>query len=579
MKKKLVCFLLCACMLAGTFLMTGCSTAGTADGTNAEGTTGNASSLDRSSMTLSLWVPTSEDTTEEALYAVEEAINQITQAEYDTAVKLYAIPDSEYDSTVRERVTMLETRIKESEQKAIDERKKQIEAAKNGEAYVAETTEYENPNMDGEYSLVVRGASGYTPVEKNQMDIFLIRGEENYDYYAENYYIEALDEEIENNSKVLKSCIYPDFFVAAQNAGSVYGIPNNHAIGEFTYFLVNKRLVAEEYLNPDKLSSLSDCQQFIEDIAKYHKDVTPIYGDYAPSYYRFWSGKDQATFSTLASRIMGDTPLEEVSFSNIFKFNNYTSNLYLYKSFKEKGYVATTEPAEFGVGYVRCSAQDVQKYADDYYISTYLRPEGTRADYLQSVFAVSTYTKSVSRSMEIITMLNTNTKLRTILQYGAEGVHWKYDEENSDIIVKLSDEYKMNIEDTGNEFMTYPDYGVSMDGWKFAKEQNLQSYYPITGNFTNYQNEANAQLLAGFDAFNAQIKTRIDGMSAEEFRSSIAGLANEVEKNDYFQKLTYVPSDNDSKTGRTEDKGWVAGASIQNLWNEYLNEVNGEESK
>ena len=148
MKKKLVCFLLCVCMLAGTFLMTGCTTAGDADGSNAEGTTGDASNHVRSSMTLSLWVPTSEDTTEEALYAVEEAINQITQPEYETAVKLYAIPDSQYDQVVKDRLALLETRIKESEQKAIEERKKQIEAAKRGEAYVAETTEYENPNMD-----------------------------------------------------------------------------------------------------------------------------------------------------------------------------------------------------------------------------------------------------------------------------------------------------------------------------------------------------------------------------------------------------------------------------------------------
>lgn len=577
MKKKLACILLCACMLAGTFLMTGCTPASdnTVNMQSGDETTGNTSGLDRSSMTLSLWVPTSPDTTEEAIYAVEEAINQITQPEFDTAIKLYAIPDDQYDKVIKDRITLLETRINEAEQKAIDQRKAEIEAAKKGESAVAETTEYENPNMDGEYSLVVRGASGYTPVERNQMDIFLIHGQEDYDYYAENYYIESLSEEIANSSKSLKSFIYPAFFTAAENEGNIYGVPNNHAVGEFTYFLVNKRLVEEEYLDPAKLTSLSDCQQFIEDVAKYHKDVTPIYGDYAPSYYRFWSGKDQATFSALASRITADTPIEEVAFNNIFSYNNYTSNFYLYKHFKELGYVTTTEPKEFGVGYVKCSAEEVQKYADKYNIITYLRPEGTRADYLESVFAVSTFTKSTSRSMEIITMLNTDEKLRTTLQYGAQGVHWKYDEENSDIIVKLSDEYKMNIEDTGNEFITYPDYGKSMDNWKYAKEQNLNSYYPITGNFKNYQNEDNAALLAEFDAFNADLKKRIDGMKADEFKSAIASLENEVEKNNCFQKLTYVPSDNDSKTGKTEENGWVASASIKNLWNEYFNEYMG----
>ncbi len=576
MNKKLVCILLCVCMLAGTFLMTGCSVAGgDSSAVGGEETTGTASSLDRSSMTLSLWVPTSKDTTEEALYLAEEAINRITQTEFDTAIKLYGIPEDEYDAVIKDRITTLETRVNEAEQKAIEQRKKEIEAAKNGEDYIPDSTAYENPNMDGDYSLVVRGASGYTPIEKNQMDIFLIHGEEDYDYYAENYYIESLDEEITNSCKVLKSYIYPDFFTAAQNDGTVYGVPNNHAVGEFTYFLVNKRLTEEEFLNPDKLTSLSDCQEFIEDVAKYHKDVTPIYGDYAPSYYRFWSGKDQATFSTLASRIMYSTPIEEVAFNNIFSYNNYTSNFYLYKMFKEKGYVATTEPKEFGVGYVTCSAEEVQKYADDYNIITYLRPEGKRADYLKSVFAVSCFTKSTARSMEIITMLNTDTELRTILQYGAEGTHWKYDEEDKNIIVKLSDDYKMNIEDTGNEFITFPDYGKSMDAWKYAKEQNLNSYYPITGNFLNYQNESNAELLAGFDKFNAEIWNRINNMKSDEFKASIASLEGEVEDNEYFQKLSYIPSDNDSRTGRTEENGWFASASITNLWTEYFNELMG----
>ena len=129
MNKKFVCVLLCVCMLAGSLMMTGCSVTGDSTGTGADETTGSGSSLDRSSMTLSLWVPTSKDTTEEAVYAVEEAINRITQAEYDTAIKLYAIPEDEYDEVIKERVTLLETRINEAEQKAIEQRKEQIKDA------------------------------------------------------------------------------------------------------------------------------------------------------------------------------------------------------------------------------------------------------------------------------------------------------------------------------------------------------------------------------------------------------------------------------------------------------------------
>lgn len=577
MKRKLVCILLCLACVVTCGIFAGCEDVET--NTPADGSTGtDTSSVDRSSMTLTLWVPTSDDTTEEAIYAVEEAINAITQAEFDTAVKLYAIPTSQYDQTVKERLELIQKRTEEEEQLAIDKRKEEIEAAKNGETLVEESTAYENPNMDGDLSLVVRGASGYSNVEKNQMDIFLIRGEADFNYYADNFFLSELNEEISGNSKVLNTYIFPDFLTAATIDGTLYGIPNNHEVGEFTYFLVNKRLVAEEYLDPDKLTSLADCESFIEDVANYHKDVTPVYGDYSPSYYRFWSGNDQDTFSVLASRVTYETKIENVSFDNIFTINNYTKNYSLYKKLKEKNYVSTGDVAEFGVGYVTCTADEVKQYEDDYYINIFKRPMGTSADYLENVFAVSNYTKSTSRSMEIITMLNTDTELRTILQYGAEGIHWKYDEENSDIIVKLSDEYKMNIYETGNLYMTYPDYGVGLDYWETAKQQNLMSYIPVTYALTDYVNEYNQDSINKINQLSAQIWAQMESMTSEEFDNNISKFAAQVNSSEAFQKLTYIPSDSDAKKGRTPENGWTPEGSLVYMWQEYVNQINGTDS-
>lgn len=577
MKRKLVCILLCLVCVVTCGMFAGCEDV--ESNTPADGSTGtDTSSDDRSSMTLTLWVPTSDDTTEEAIYAVEEAINAITQAEFDTAIKLYAIPTSQYDQTVKERLELIQKRTEEEEQLAIDKRKEEIEAAKNGETLVEESTAYENPNMDGDLSLVVRGASGYTNVEKNQMDIFLIRGEDNFNYYTDNMMLSELNEEISGNSKVLSTYIFPDFLTAATIDGTLYGIPNNHEVGEFTYFLVNKRLVAEEYLDPDKLASLADCESFIEDVANYHKDVTPVYGDYSPSYYRFWSGKDQDTFSVLASRVTYEAKIENVSFDNIFTLNNYTKNYSLYKKLKEKNYVSTGDVAEFGVGYITCTADEIKQYEDDYYINVFKRPVGTSADYLENVFAISTYTKSVKRSMEIITMLNTDTELRTILQYGAEGTHWKYDEENSNIIVKLSDEYKMNIYETGNLYMTYPDYGVTLDYWDTAKEQNLMSYIPVTYALTDYVNEYNQDAINKIDQLSAQIWAQMESMTSEEFDNNISKFAAQVNNSEAFQKLTYIPSDNDAKKGRTPENGWNTEGSLAYMWQEYVNQINGTDS-
>lgn len=585
MKHKFLCILLCFSMLVSGILLSGCAnnkeTTNTSTDTTGEEGDGGAVK-DRSTMTLTLWVPTSPDTTEEAIAQTEEAINQVTQPLYDTAIKLYAIPEDEYDEAIRERVQTIEKTIEEQEQAEIERRKQEIENAKNGEdgaTTTAAQTTARPSETESKYSMIVTSAPEYPHVESTQMDIFLMRGLEEYEYYANNMYLSPLDEDLAGSSKVLKSYIYPDFLSAAMIDGATYGIPNNHAVGEYTYFLVNKRLIEEEYEDPETITSLESAQRFIENVAAYHQDVTPIYGVYEPSYYEYWSGQDPQTFSVLASRITKNSSYDvDVSsvFRNIFSISNYTQNTYLYKSYVEQGYVSTADDVgEFGVGFVKATPEEIAAYEDSYYINIHQAPRGTREEYCRAVFGVSSYTKDVSRSMEIITMLNTNTELRTILQYGVEGTHWKYDEEDSSYIVQLSDAYKMNLMDTGNMFITYPDYGETLDYWDAAKTQNLDSYYPITLSFEGYQNEDNKALLEEFDAFNRQIKAEVDAMSAAEFKTNVdnGSLRERVENNEAYKKLTYVPSASDPNAGKTVENGWLPTGSIVNLWTEYVTEL------
>lgn len=586
MKHKFLCILLCLSMLTSGILLSSCANDKSGGNAGTETTEGDGNGAvgvgPRSTMTLTLWVPTSPDTTEEAIAQVEEAINQVTQPMYDTAIKLYAIPEDEYDEAVRDQVHAIETRIEEQEQAEIEKRKQEIENAKNGvdeDVTTAAETTGRASETESKYSLIVSSAPEYPHVESTQMDIFLMHGVDDYEYYANNLYLSPLDEELSGSSKTIKSYIYPDFLTAAMIDGTTYGIPNNHAVGEYTYFLVNKRLVEEEYLDPATLISLETTQQFVQDVAAYHPGVTPVYGVYEPNYYEYWSGQDPETFSVLTSRINAassyDTDVKNI-FQNIFSMYNYTQSTYLYKSYVEQGYVSTADDVgEFGVGFVKGTPEDIAKYEDEYYINIHQAPRGTKEDYCSAIFGISSYTKSVSRSMEILTLLNTDTEFRTILQYGAEGIHWKYDEEDDSFIVKLSDEYKMNLMDTGNMFITYPDYGETLDYWASAKAQNLDSYYPITLTFDEYQNEDNETLLKELDAFNRQIKAEVDAMSAAEFKANVDNgtLKDRVEQNDAYQKLTYVPADGDASSGKTEENGWNASASIVNLWKEYVTEL------
>ena len=243
MKRRLVSFLLCVALLFTGIMATGCADLEDDEDPTETGEEEN-DGLTRSGMTLTLWVPTQEGTTEESLELVEEAINKITQAEFDTAIKLYGIPTADYEDAVKKQVEDINTRVEEAEKKAQERRKAEREAAKRGETLPPEE-EDDDDTIKNPYDLIVDSGAGYPHVEENQMDIFLIRGYDNYRYYTDNFYVQSLNEEINGTSKILKSYIYPSFFDAAEVDGTIYGVPNNHALGEYTYLLVNKDLATK----------------------------------------------------------------------------------------------------------------------------------------------------------------------------------------------------------------------------------------------------------------------------------------------------------------------------------------------
>ena len=334
MKRRLVSFLLCVALLFTGIMATGCADLEEDEDPTETGEEEN-DGLTRSGMTLTLWVPTQEGTTEESLELVEEAINKITQAEFDTAIKLYGIPTADYEDAVKKQVEDINTRVEEAEKKAQERRKAEREAAKRGETLPPEE-EDDDDTIKNPYDLIVDSGAGYPHVEENQMDIFLIRGYDNYRYYTDNFYVQSLNEEINGTSKILKSYIYPSFFEAAEVDGTIYGVPNNHALGEYTYLLVNKDLATKYGYTQKDLMTAVNCSQFVEDVAANEAGVTPVWGNITPSYMQYWSGRGAKSFSVLASRVTASQNIDEVKVENVFNITDFVDNTYLQKLFTEK---------------------------------------------------------------------------------------------------------------------------------------------------------------------------------------------------------------------------------------------------
>ncbi len=554
MNKKLTSLFLA--LLLGASTLVSCSSS-TGDNETVEASADTEESS-RISMTLTLWLPTSDDTTEEAILATQDAINMLTQSKFDTAIELHAIPEDEYQEAIDARMAEIAAKKEEEalaeeaaleaakalKEQGIEAEETKVETNEDGEPI--ETDEDGNPIVEDEEETYVNELGitvvKYPEVEETQMDIFLVQGYENYKRYIEEEAIQQLDAELSGTSKILKTYIYPTFLTLA-NKGGTYAIPNNRPMGEYEYLLINKALVEEYDYDIENLNTLIKCEDFIADIGYQNLDgVVPLLDTYDASNMVYWSGNGE--WSLLGSQITAVMDYNVKCMpKSLISTPVYTNTLLMMKRLQEQGYVGdgTLEEGEkFAVGVIRGGKEVLDKYEEEYYVQTYTKPMADGEDIYGNMFAVSTYSKNLARSMEIITMLNTDSELRTILQYGAEGIHWQVDPENEDTIVALSDDYQMDLYATGNVYMTYPDYGMTLADWDYGKAQNLESMVSPYLTFPGYKTEANADLLADLDALSAEYKAQIDAMTAEELKAAINQFKKDLKNNEVLAAATDI---------------------------------------
>ena len=149
MKRKLLCLVLSAVFVFSGIVMSACSTTAGTDTTGGEDgeKKKNDSTLVRSPMTLTLWVPTDENTTAESISQVEAALNKITQAKYSTAIELHAVAYDKYEDQLNARMKSIKEILDQTEAEKKARKEAERAARKRGETLAPETTaETEDPN-------------------------------------------------------------------------------------------------------------------------------------------------------------------------------------------------------------------------------------------------------------------------------------------------------------------------------------------------------------------------------------------------------------------------------------------------
>ncbi len=429
-------------------------------------------------MTLTIWGVKGEGTTDEAIAAVEEAMSNITEAQFNTAIKLNLYTEKEYDKALEAKMDAIQEQLDKEAAEAAAKKQAEKEAKQNKtETTKAATSEEETTSEADETILDEYGlpATLYPEVEDTQLDIFLMTDYDMLMKYSEKGVLSNLDEELAAGSKLLKSYVYPTFLTAGKVGKNTVAILNNQPIGEYTYMLLNKDLIDKYYYDPETLATFNDAYDFILDVGRSEPDYTPVMGDLSPvgiNYFTLDGSKSVVGNMPQPTITYGQTAEPKVLLG-IGRWTTYMENM---KVLEANGYIGAetvTDKDKFGVAVIKGVAEDIAAFEEDYYINVIQSPQGTTENIYNGMFAVSSYTKSLARSMEIITYLNTKSDLRNLFGYGIQDVHYTLDDE--DVLTVISDDYNMDLAYTGNMFVAHAPEGKPADYWEAAKKQNLDS--------------------------------------------------------------------------------------------------------
>jgi len=300
-------------------------------------------------------------------------------------------------------------------------------------------------------------------------------------------------------------------------------------IGEYEYLLLRKDLVDSYYYAPEDIHTILQLEEFINDVNTLNPEYTPVLDTY---------GVDTLSLSMLAGESLFGS---YVGYNAQHETNAMPRNLLSVSRFRrELDYVRTlklagdwvegemSEDPKAAAIFLKGDSTLPEKYADEYYVNVYKYPTATNENVFNSMYAVSTYSKSLTRCMQIIEYMVTNKDFRNTFQYGMRDVNYSIDKD--DFVTILNDEYVMDPIYTGNQFimyqndrMTEAELALSANDWELAKKQNT---------------EMAASSYLGFSALTTEvIFDDTEGMSESEY--STAEMLNQVQQlsDEYLAKI------------------------------------------
>ena len=463
MKKGILCILLSLLLLAPMFA----SCQQEADFTETEASV------------YTLYTIVEESTTPEAIKQVELSLNRILFYRLGVILKLEMVTEDEYDKLIEDKFAEMEAYQLEKKNN-----KKESSSVASGDE-----TSIDVITGDDILDLLEDGKD--IPLDEPRLDIFLVKGYDNYYELATNGKLASIDTQLNNEAKALKSSIHSTLFTAAKVGNKTYGVPVNNAIGEYTYLVFDKELLAKYGKDPNTLKSVEDLQDYLEEIKQNEPDVVPLKNAKVATDLNFLSNEG---FPALIN-VNGETRDVVNAYSNA-KFKNYFAMIARYQAL---GYlannVATAEEAEetddtryavrIETGNIDSISANLKDTGYEYDFSLYSAPLATNETTIDNIFCVSKYVVSneLTDVMKIMTAINTDAPLMNLLTYGVENENYVLDDEGQ--VERLNDSYIINPNHAGNCFITYTLKGENPEKWNNDIKQNQDAIVSPSLGFTS----------------------------------------------------------------------------------------------
>ena len=545
MFKKVLSLVLAALMIFVAVMLTSCEK----EGENA--------STERLPATISVLGITSEETTPEAVKAVENGINELMGKLYKTHIDLRLVTADEYYDLVKERVELanyyknLDSAISNYNTSAITAANSTIVYKSFGKwkfkvSSVAATTmttreKYtELKQQLNEYGIL----EDVYPEAESPIDVVMIIGKDMYDELDSMKVLRSIKDLISTEAYTkFTQYIYPTLFELMQaTTGDIKAVPNNNLLADYTYIVVNKDLADKYDFDIETVEGYGDLKDFLANV-KAGENVIPM--NTVPDALGIFNLFDDGMISigTYCDPMIGYNVEENTSYKiqNVFDIPEYVSHVSLMEEYRDAGYFeSATGSDEFAVDVIKGDASIADIYGDDYYVKVVQNPFADLSSVFGGMLAVSEYTSSYTRSLEFILELTTNPEMKNLFQYGIEGVNYKVNSDGT--ITRLDRSYIMDNGTTGNVYMGYPEEGMLPNQWTYVKKTNRDS---LINPYLTYAPTATG----GFKTKYYVDDATLDGILPNALKRAVVDEAFGTSGYTYDYYLTTVGTGNEARVG------------------------------